>query len=843
MNRLNYQSNYGVDCWKNHRLYKTWRILAVLTLVLSIIPHISMASQAVMEEIQIEKNPLIIKFSMTRNIPVKVIKVEKNELLIALKNIKLSKKFKIKGKENSGIKHIGIETLQGNVLAVILTGDQPFEYIQSGFNKSGSAFSINLEKKEIPGESIIEPKKSVLKPVGQRIKQLPEKKEKVGILKKSAKILAPSVYILSKRERTEYRGDISDIVREIDDSECDSRQIHSAIVFLKKSMFAKAFDLLDQYIVQGKLTCLEEAYFLKAYSFYENVKKDDFAQLLKAEQLFQEALVSYPGSAYTPYGYGSIGMIQKKMNNISAALGYFNIVKQGYLEYSGIPEIMFHLADIYDSQGYLDKALRYYKHVFEESVDNDYIPDAGIGYGRALFKKRRYLDSLMVLNYVLKLNPKKVYDSSELLLNMGNANFEIGNNKPARINLTRLVNLFPEIKNPDVILSRIGDTYGMENNSEKAIKIYELVREKFPDSKGYISSSIGIARYLETDGEKIEIYEMIKNRFPEDKYARIAMMRLAEIYQANGEYNKCIKEIEDFLSTNPKGLRYEAVQLMQMAYEAMFNKELKSDEYIKILNRYELEHTRIDGMGSRDIALSVGLAYLQAKLYEESFNHLINAYKQYKKSSRPSQLLFGLGVAMDESGRDNDALKLFDAFSKQFPKSKKREEVLLRAGNIYLEKKRYKLASSKFKLAYKTATTHLEKGEVLLLHSNVYEKQSDMKTAAKFQENAIKELALASGENYEILTKAHKQLGQTYIYLKQYIKSADSYRKALSFSQDNKEKANIGFLVGDAYQKGNILPKAKKAFKQVVETYDSIWARMAQQRLSTLELVQMAQNS
>ena len=840
MNRTNYQSNHGA----NHKLNKIWWVLTAITLVLSAIPHISMASQTVMEEIQIEKNPLIVKFSMTRNTPVKIIKLEKKELLIALKNIELSEKFQIKGREKSGIKHIGIETLQGNVLAVILTGDQPFEYIQSGFNQSGSVFSINLEKKEIPRESIIEPKKKfVLKPVEQRIKQLPEKKRKVGVLQKPAKILTPSVYIPPKREKTKYRGDISDIVREIEDFKCDSKQIHSSIIFLKKNMFAKAFDLIDQYIVQGKSTCLEQAYYLKAYAFYENVKKDDFAQLFKAEQLFQEALVSYPGSAYIPYGYVSIGMIQKKMNNISAALGYFNIVKQGYPEYSGIPEIIFHLADIYDQQGYLDKALRYYRQIFEETIENDYIQDAGIGYGRALFRKHRYLDSLMILNYVAKLNPKKIYDSHELLLHMGNANFEIGNNKPARINLTRLLNLFPEIKNPDVILSRIGDTYGMENNNAQAIKIYELVREKFPDSKGYISSSIGIARYLETDGEKIEIYEMIKNKFPEDKYARIAMMRLAEIYQTNGEHNKCIKEIEDLLSTNPKGLRYEAVQLMQMAYEALFKKKLKSDEYTKILNRYELEHTRIDRMGSRDIALSVGLAYLHAKLYEESFNHLVNAYKQYTRSSRPSQLLFGLGVAMDESGRDDDALKLFDAFSKQFPESKKRGEVLLRAGNIYFDKKRYKLASSKFKLAYKTAKTHLEKGEVLLLHSNIYEKKSDMKTAVEFRENAIKELALASGENYEILTKAHKQLGHTYIYLKQYIKSADSYRKALSFSQDNKEKANLGFLVGDAYQQGNILPKAKKAFKQVVEAYDSIWARMAQQRLSTLELAQMAQNS
>ena len=815
MNRSNYQSNYGANDWTGHRLYKIWRILAVLTLALSIVPYISMASQAVMEEIQIEENPLIIKFSMIHNIPVKVIKVEKNELLIAFKNIKLSKKFKIKGREKSGIKHIGIETLQGNVLAVILTIDQPFEYIQSGFDESGSAFSINLEKKEIPKESTIEPQKksvpkSVPKSVEQPGKQLPEKKKKVGILKKSANILAPSVYIPPKRERSKYRGGISDIVSEIDDLECDSKQIHSAIVFLKKGMFAKAFDLLDQYIVPEKLTCLEEAYFLKAYAFYENVKKDDSAQLLKAEQFFQEALVSYPKSAYVPYGHGSIGMIQKQLNNISAALGYFNIVKQGYPEYSGLPEIMYHLADIYDRQGYFDKALIYYKQVFEESIDNDYIPDAGIGYGKSLFKKRRYLDSLMILNYVMKLNSKKVYDSPELLLYIGNAHFEIGNNKLARINLTRLLNIFPEIKNPDVILSKIGDTYGMENNRAKAIKLYELVREKFADSKGYISSSIGIARYLETDEEKIEIYEMIKKTFPEDKYARIAMMRLAEIYQTSGEHNKCINEIEDLLSTNPRGLQYEAVKLMQSAYEALFIKELKSDEYTKVLNRYELEYTRIDSMDSRSIPLSVGLAYLQAKLYEESFNHLTNAYKLYKKPSRPSQLLFGFGVAMDESGRDDEALKLFDAFSKQFPKSKQRAEVLSRAGNIYLEKKRYELSSSKFKLAYEIAKTHLEKGRVLLLHSNVYEKKSDMRTAAGFRENAIKELALASGENYEILSKAYKQLGQTYMYLKQYIKSADSYLKAFSFSQDNKEKAILDSWLEMHTKKGIFFQKPKK---------------------------------
>ena len=81
-----------------------------------------------------------------------------------------------------------------------------------------------------------------------------------------------------------------------------------------------------------------------------------------------------------------------------------------------------------------------------------------------------------------------------------------------------------------------------------------------------------------TDAEKIEIYEMIKSRFTEDVYARIAMMRLAEIYQKNGEYERCIEEIEELLSTHPGSSRYEAVKLMQKAYDALFKEQLKADE-------------------------------------------------------------------------------------------------------------------------------------------------------------------------------------------------------------------------------------------------------------------------
>jgi tetratricopeptide (TPR) repeat protein len=128
-------------------------------------------------------------------------------------------------------------------------------------------------------------------------------------------------------------------------------------------------------------------------------------------------------------------------------------------------------------------------------------------------------------------------------------------------------------------------------------------------------------------------------------------------------------------------------------------------------------------------------------------------------------------------------------------------------------------------------------------HAAVFAQQNDMKASARLLADAVKDFAAAPGKNYEILTHAYKTLGNTYIALTSYVQAADAFSKALHFSEGDRLKANLGFLLGDAYQKGNILPKAREAFAQVADTYDSVWARLAQQRLSTLDLAQTVSNS
>ncbi len=878
---------------------------AILVVSCVIFAGTALAAYPLVKSIQIKSRPFSLAVQMTGRAPVKVIRIGEREVLVAIKNATLAKGLTIAGKDNPQLESVHVETLEGNVIALMMTSRKPNrKTIDSSFNSATNQLvvvfneslrpesrlptpAVSMPALEVPetsrtpvsGNTVAQqgaasssdtdnqvkaPLKPALEPAVSKSEPAPPAsmtkkpvspapeavgetetgKQKAKVTGTPKRVTRPPVYIPVQRQSGPFKGDVSDMFRNEEPLlGCETKAVVNALLLVKKQLYKEAGAILDQYLYEENADCLEQVHYLRAYVHFMAAEKDDAAKLLTAERMFQDAVVAYPKSSYLPFAYAAMGLIQYRLRNTAAAEGYFDIIREGYPEYSGMPEVEYHLADIYDGRGYTDKAMRLYKKVFESRMNNAYIPDAGLGYGKALFKNRRYFDALSILNFVIKNDVKKVYESADLLRYTADASFELGMNKEARLNYIRLLNIFPDIEDPDMALSRAGDAYGMDNQEDKAIRLYELVREKYPDSLGFINASIGIARYLKTDAEKIEIYEMIKNRFPENTYARIAMMRLAEIYQKNGEYNKCIQEIEDLLSTHPRGLRYEAVRLMQKAYEALFKEQMKADEYTSVLKRYELERLKIGKMSSREIPYYVGSAYLRAGLYEQAFNQLISAYKLYKRSERPSGLLFGLGRAMDESGRDDDAIKLLDAFAKRYPKDKRRVEALTRVGRIYLEKNRFTKADQILAKAYEAGDNSLDKGRILLLRADVFQEKTDLKTAAGLREQAVKAFSASPGENYDILSQAYKILGTTYLEMKSYVSAADAFAKALDFSEGDRARANLGFLLGDAYQKGNVLDKAKKTFEHVAQSYDSVWARLAQQRLTTINLAEKMINS
>ncbi len=837
------------------------RFLLVSILFVSL--GICRAGAATLKAVTIGDDPGTVTVSLSEKVPFKVIRVDGKEVLIALKNVDRARMISKKGKPGSVIKDVAVEELPGGVIALVVTGTRRFDSVGSAWDKTGSKLVVQLKEKGKPQKAPtpvrVSPQKAkqvapVSKPsqkpakVATVAKSTPKPANVAAVAKQAPPV--PMVekpgkrdYVPVKRAVSVFQGDINDILIKAKSPGCRSREMERAVNFLKKGLWEEGGDLLDSIIGQADAPCLEPAYYLRAYAGLMEGGVDDSQKNLTGIRLFQDALVAYPDSDLLPFALAGMGILQTRLKNPAAAEGFFTIIRDGHRDYPGIPQVIYHLGQIAEAKGYNEQALAYYKEVFEKLPDNSYVVDAGLGVGKILFKKRFYIDSLNTLSHLLKSNPEKTYDSPELLQSIGDANFELGRTAPARENLTRVVNLFPDINGKDMIMARIAETYAIEKNDKRAESIYRLVIDTYPGGEGYLNSSMGLAILLKDLEEKKKIYSMVKEDFPDHKLASVAMIRLAEIYEQEGEYAKCIEEIENLLATHPRGMRYEAVKLMQRAYEALFDKQLGEGRYPDVLERFEKEHVILERMESRKVYLTVGLAYLEARLHEQAFNQLIKAYKLYKRKSRSGRLLFGLGVAMDETGRRDDALRILTGFAKRYPRSPNLVEASVRMGNILIAKKRFAKAVKTFDKAYGATRDRLQKGAVMAQKSDVYKAQNDWPQVSAMLSRAVKEFAMAPGDNFEVLSSTYTRLGESYLEQKLYVKAADAFVLALKFGGGDGVRADIGFMLGDAYQKANVLKKARKAFEKIVALDDSIWSRLAKERLATLDLAEKVKNS
>lgn len=845
-----------------HSFLKYMKALSFFFLFFSFLNQTNIyGKEAVLKKIDFNVGKGHLTLGVSERIPTKVIRVDDKEVLIALKNIYPERG--IRGRTfagNSLVKNFSIENLPGDVLAIVLNASRPIHKLDSAWAPSGLEFVVKfhetvkadtknvkkdtpkrlLSNAELPPKYIDDAPDSV-KGTFEKFSPSSAKKNfgKSESTKKTKKIkLGP------RKGGSDFAGDINDLLLVADTMECASTELDKARTFLKKALWKSATEILSQYLEKDGADCRLQAEFFNAYAVLKQSEPTDSQALLRAKTLFQDILVMWPESSLIPFAYAALGIIEGNLNNSAAAEGFFTIVLDEYKNYVGMPEVLYLMGQIYDNKGYDEKALENYNTVFEKFPESTYAVDAGIGVGKALFRKLRYIESRDILSSIVASNPEKIYDSPDLLRSIGNAEFALGNSGPARKALLQLCNIFPDIEGKDMILTRIGDTYAIEKKLDRAKRIYKFVMEKYPGGEGFLNSAMGIALILEKRSEIEEIYNMVKKDFFDHRLSKVAMFRLAQLYNKEGEYLRCIEEVDALLANNPTGIRYDAVKLMQQAYESLFAEQLRAGEYPEVLKRYEDSQILFDRLESKKIYLNTGLSYLQAHLYEQAFNQLIKAYKFYKKSRRPPELLFGIAVAMDETGRKDDALKNFKAVVAKTGKKADKVQSYLRMGSILLEKNEFDSASASFAKAEKLSIDRVEKGNILTRHAEVYKRQENWARVSELITRAVNEFASAPGENYNLMAKGYRELGQSWINQKAYGNAVDAFALAVKFSSDGgNAPSDLEFMLGDAYQKGNNLNKAKETFEKVAGTDDSIWARLAKERLSTIDLSEKVSNS
>ncbi|MBF0103595.1 MAG: tetratricopeptide repeat protein, partial [Desulfobacterales bacterium] len=367
-------------------------------------------------------------------------------------------------------------------------------------------------------------------------------------------------------------------------------------------------------------------------------------------------------------------------------------------------------------------------------------------------------------------------------------------------------------------------------------KIYKLVTEKYPGTEGYVDSTVKIAQYTDDLTEKERLYRLVIDEFPDNPLVRISMLGLADLQKQRAEYDNSISTIKEILARDPKGLNADALDLLQNVFDIYLKKLLEKNDYAKLLTIYEAEKTLIDPFESSSLFFSVGDAYLRGHLYEKAFELLMKSYKLFAKGQRPPELISALGIAMQESGRADDALSMFSNYIRLFPNGRDIVEVYHRQGNIYQLKNDDDKALKTLSIAYNMSTKEEKKANVLIDEAAIYRKQSNPIQVTVVLNKAIEHLNKSQKPDAKNLAFVYKQLGENYHAMKAYGKAVDALSRSIELSGVTPTNVDVRFMLAESYEKGKELDKAEKLYNDVIASGDAFWAKLAEERLQGLKL-------
>jgi len=798
----------------------------------AIFPSLSISADHVsIEKIHLDKNPYRMTITFSGEPSYKVIQSDDNEVLIAFRNSKISRQLKTSGDARPFIASISLERAAGDIVSFVINTKTKLTSVRPRWDQSKNMLVISLNEPPSTTRNTREKKEDVAKKVAPGQPKAEKQDEAV---------------MAAKPERTKFNGVMDDLILELKDDACGKNEVLSgAIDDCEKKLFKRSFEMLSKYLSEepGE-TCHEQALILKAYSYYKSItEENESGMYLDAAEHFQDLISYYPDSRYVPYALTGLGKVNLALKNKAEAKGYFKVVHSTYQDYNGMPEVMMALGKIYNETEQSKQAIAIFKEAVKRFPYSSVLTDIRIELGKALYNAKNYIEAISVLSEVIKTNAKIIYEKPDILVFLGNSYFNTGKTKETREYLGMVYNLFPNTELNHEYLTKIGDTYRDENDTEKALEIYRLVIEKYPGTSGFVLSTMRLADLSKDSKEKEKMYQLIIDDFPDHSVYRLAIMRLAELYDKNGEYLKGIAVIKRLLDEGAGILRKDALALLEKTTISLFKDYLNSDKSTDLLAHFEADKAILNRFKNPEFFWLVGNGYYKAYLLEPAFEFMKKSYDLYEKGKQPPELIMNLAVTMQEKGMRKEALDMFDQYIARFKNSQSLSKAYYRKGLIYSSMNTHDKAIENFRQAFEKSENNEEKVRILVGEANVHKAIENYKIVSILLEKAIQILASGPYDDFNTIFLIHRNLGENYMKLEEYVKASDAFKMALKFSDKQKNNADVTFMLGDSYQKADALLKAAEAFEAVIKSGDTFWGRLADERLREIKVENNLQKS
>ena len=347
---------------------------------------------------------------------------------------------------------------------------------------------------------------------------------------------------------------------------------------------------------------------------------------------YQRALVIYPDSPLAPWALYMMGKASMLYEQPFKGLGYFDLAVKDYPQSDILPMALTSRGQAYLADQNYNQALNDFKDVATRFPNHAARREADWGQAQALFGLGAWGRAGEALKDMHKRFPDLHQQEPELLYYIGESMFQQRDYPQARSYYLWAYNIKPDIRDNDIILARVGDTYKFEGELKSAQEIYKQVVNLFPDSDGALVSRIRLAETPAKDeknpwdifqvlptNEAKDTYEEIAKEHPDRPVGELARLKLGVYYYKTGEFGKSLEVLDQLMQDHPKGtFKTEMEYTLNLAALGLLQQLKEQNKPMELMSAFLRYRPFITRPGANEILLLLCWAYERTDLNDRA---------------------------------------------------------------------------------------------------------------------------------------------------------------------------------------------------------------------------------
>ncbi|MBN1847712.1 MAG: tetratricopeptide repeat protein [Deltaproteobacteria bacterium] len=602
--------------------------------------------------------------------------------------------------------------------------------------------------------------------------------------------------------------------------------------------FQKGLSLIDQFITEFPESPLIEEVVYWRGDFYYLLwgKSGDQTVGEKVIQNYQFAVTHFGQSKYAPMTYIKMAQVSSQMGDHLSAIGYLSVVTGDKKNENYFPLAYLTRGKIYLKMDQPERAVQDFETLLNQFPRSPIIAEANFwiaNYYHAIGQYEKAAERLAELedsNALLYLEyPEHLLMSAKNYLYL--EKYDI-----ARDYLFKALNLGHQPETPDLLLSRIGDTYYHQAQKDVAGKFYRMVMDYYPGTEGASISKIRMADYF----SDITMLDDLSDKDGDEPLSELALLEKAYQLYERKQYREVMVSLKELiLKSIPTETRRDAKQLYMKATEKEMERLFHEHLFGELIDLYEKNKGTWPEVINPEVMLLLALAFQSVNQNDQAIK-IFKAIKLYDlDQTAKGQYIMGLAKSHLAENKLKDAQQVLLMYKDEALNEIDEQRAILLLADISLEAGRYSEAEKLYQSLIRNnprlpnlelAKVYYAIGKTSMLSKQYAQAEEAFKLAIKLGEKE------AIGQAF--FSTSYIGLGNLYHQEGRYHEAVMVFEKGfdLGYGPDQEDYWENRFRLAVSYMNSGNNEKAVSALNEISAEGDPVLQQMAQIRLGSIDL-------